>query len=150
MLVAVGAALVATFGYAIGLSYARRRFPGVAPTTIAFGQLAAASVILAPGALLTLPSVASVEAVGAVVALGFVSTAFAWPLLFRLAARVGPTATSTVTFLAPVFGVAWGALLLGEPIGPGLAVGAALVLTSLTLVFGVRLPRAWRPAPAAA
>jgi hypothetical protein len=41
-------------------------------------------------------------------------------------------------------------MLLGEPIGPGLAVGAALVLTSLTLVFGVRLPRAWRPAPAAA
>jgi len=150
MLLAVGAALVATFGYAIGLSYARRRFAGDDPLMISFGQLAAASVILAPGALLTLPSSASGEAMGSVLALGLVSTALAWPLVFRLAAPVGPTATSTVTFLAPVFGTAWGALLLHEPIGPGLAVGAVLVLVSLLLLFGIRLPRPLRAAPATA
>ena len=141
-LLAVAAMLGATSSYAVGLSYARRRFPAVPPIHSAAGQTIAASAWLAPAALLTLPAeTPSVAALGSILALGLLCTALAWPILFRLLGRFGPTATSTVTFLAPVFGVTWGGLFLGEPIGPELLPGAALVATSLLLIFDVRLPR---------
>jgi drug/metabolite transporter (DMT)-like permease len=140
--VAVLASIGATFGYAVGLTYSRRRFHGQPPMTVAFGQLVAATAILAPGALLTLPaSVPPTDALLAVLALGLLCTAVAWPILFQLVAAIGPTASSTVTFLVPAFGIAWGALFLGESIGPGTLIGAALVLVSVGLVLEVRLPR---------
>ena len=37
--------------------------------------------------------------------------------------------------------VLWGALFLGEPVGPDLVVGFALIIVSLALVLGLPLPR---------
>lgn len=137
-LVAIGACLVAVTGYALGFTYARRRLPHVDPITISLGQLIGAALVLAPGAILTRPVTApSVDAIAALVALALFSTALAWPLLFRLVAAIGPTASSTVTFLAPAFGIAWGAIVLGEPVGASLLIGAALILTSVGLVVGL-------------
>ena len=102
-----------------------------------------AALILAPGAIATLPAVPpGLDVLLALVALATFSTALAWPLFFRLVGAIGPTASSTVTFLAPAFGIAWGALLLGESIGPSLLVGAVLVLASVALVVGIRPPNA--------
>ncbi len=149
-LLAVAAMLGATSGYAIGLTYARRRFHGVAPMTQAVGQLAAATVILAPLAAVTMPaSVVSLNAIGSIMALAVLCTAVAWPLLFRLLARVGPTATATVTFLVPIFGIAWGAIFLGESIGPELLAGSVLIAVSLALIFDARLPAFARIRPIA-
>jgi drug/metabolite transporter (DMT)-like permease len=55
-------------------------------------------------------------------------------------ATIGPTASSTVTFLAPAFGIAWGAIVLHEPLGLSLIVGAVLILLGIALIVGVRLP----------
>jgi drug/metabolite transporter (DMT)-like permease len=138
-LVAIAACLVAVSAYAVGFTFARRRLPHLDPLTISLGQLLGAAVVLAPGALLTLPTTApGLDVVLALVALATFSTALAWPLLFRLVATIGPTASSTVTFLAPAFGIAWGALVLGEPVGPSLFVGTVLILTSVGLVVGLR------------
>ena len=140
-LLAIGACILATIGYALGFTYARRRLPGVNPLTISLGQLLGASVVLAPGALLTMPTSApGMDVLAAIVALATFSTALAWPLLFRLMAAIGTTASSTVTFLAPAFGIAWGALILSEPVGLSLGVGAALILASVALVVGFKLP----------
>lgn len=142
-LVAVVAMLGATMGYAIGLTYARQRFAPMPPLTAAVGQLAAATVMLAPLALATLPAaVPSAAAIGSILTIGILCTAVAWPLLFRLLGRFGPTATSTVTFLAPAFGIAWGGLFLAEPVGLEMLPGSVLVAASLVLIFGVRVP--WR------
>lgn len=71
-----GASVVATSGYDVGLTDSRRRFAGHPPLTVAFGQLVAATVILAPGALLTVPrGVPSVDVVAAVFGLGLLCTA---------------------------------------------------------------------------
>jgi drug/metabolite transporter (DMT)-like permease len=82
-------------------------------------------------------------ALASIAALGIVCTGLAFVLWFRLLRRVGPVAAVTVTLLAPVFGVAWGALFLGEPLTPGLLVGAAAVLAGVTLITrpgGQRVP----------
>ena len=56
-------------------------------------------------------------------------------------------ATSTVTFLNPVFGALWGALFLAETISPTFLAGAFLVFVSLVLIFDIPLP-AWFPGTA--
>jgi hypothetical protein len=76
----------------------------------------------------------------AVAALGVFSTAVAYLLYFRLLERIGPTRTSTVTYLLPIFGVLWGALFLGEAVTAGMAAGFGLVLASVVLVNEVRIP----------
>ena len=53
---------------------------------------------------------------------------------------MGPTKTLTVTILAPCFGLLWGALFLHEPVGLGTLAGLAVVLTSVVLVTGLRVP----------
>jgi drug/metabolite transporter (DMT)-like permease len=45
-----------------------------------------------------------------------------------------------VTFIVPAFGIAWGAIALGERVGIELIAGFALVMVSLVLVLGLRLP----------
>ena len=51
--------------------------------------------------------------------------------------RTSATAASTVTFIVPAFAILWGAIALGEPVGPELVVGFALIMVSLALVLGV-------------
>jgi drug/metabolite transporter (DMT)-like permease len=137
--VAIGACLLAVTGYAVGFTFARRRLPHLDPVTISFGQSMWAAIVLMPGAVLTLPAVApGPEVILALVALATLSTALAWPLLFKLVAAIGPTASSTVTLLAPAFGIVWGAFVLGEPIGPTLLVGTSLILVSVGLIAGLR------------
>jgi drug/metabolite transporter (DMT)-like permease len=60
-------------------------------------------------------------------------------MYFHLLASVGPTKSSTVTYLLPLFGMVWGALFLHEPVTSGMLVGMALVLGSVLLVNDVRV-----------
>lgn len=79
----------------------------------------------------------------ALVALGVVCTGVAYLLYFQLIGRIGPTRTLTVTFLIPVFGVLWGAVFLGEPVGWTLLLGGAAVLAGIGLTnTRIALPRA--------
>jgi drug/metabolite transporter (DMT)-like permease len=71
--------------------------------------------------------------------LTLLSTTVAYLLYFRLIESVGPTKTLTVTFLIPVFGLLFGVLLLGEPVGVGTLVGTGIILYSVALVTEVRL-----------
>ena len=99
----LGAAL--SYGFS-GVFGRRFKTMGIPPLATAAGQVTASSVILLPAALLvdrpwtlampsTAPSCRSL-------ALGLVSTAFAYLLFFRLLARAGATNVGLVTFLIPV------------------------------------------------
>jgi drug/metabolite transporter (DMT)-like permease len=68
-------------------------------------------------------------------ALGLVCGAVAYLLYFRLIADIGATGALTVTYLIPVFGVAWGALFLGETISASMLAGAALVVLGTVCVL---------------
>jgi drug/metabolite transporter (DMT)-like permease len=155
-LTGVVAAAAGAACYGIALTYMQRRMGSQPPLQLALGQLIAASALLAPGAVASAGAATlTAEAAIAVAGLAILSTAIAWPLLFRVNRDVGPLATSTVTFLNPIFGTLWGALFLAETVSPAFLVGSVLVFVSLALVLDLRprdrLRQAWRrPAMAAA
>jgi drug/metabolite transporter (DMT)-like permease len=137
----VASAVVGAASYGVALTYIRRRMAPQPPLQLAFGQLVLGAAMLLPLAALSAGEVeVTGEAVVAILGLGLLSTAIAWPLLFRLNRDVGPLATSTVTFLNPVFGTLWGALFLAEAVSSGFLAGAALVFVSLALILELRLP----------
>jgi drug/metabolite transporter (DMT)-like permease len=73
----------------------------------------------------------------AVVVLALVSTAIGYLLYFSLIANVGPTRALTVTFLAPVFGVLWGSIFLGEVLTVSTVLGFAIILLGTGFVTGI-------------
>ena len=71
--------------------------------------------------------------------LGVLCTGIAYWLFFRLIQRVGPARASTTTYLVPIFGVAWGWLLLGEM--PTLTMVASAVLILGSVILSQREPK---------
>lgn len=140
VLLSVAAMLAASLSYAIGGVYVKRTFAGVPPLAMAIGQHAGAALLLLPLAAASLPEEAPpLPAALCALALTLLSTVLAYLLYFRLIQNVGPTKTLTVTFLIPVFGLLFGVLLLGEPVGLGTLVGLGIILYGVALVTEVRL-----------
>lgn len=138
VILSVGAMLVASLGYALGSVYAKRTFMGSSPLAIATGQLTAASLLMMPLAAASVPDERpSTIVVLSVLGLALPSTALAYMLYFRLISNVGPTSTSTVTLLVPLFGLVFGVVLLDEPVGLGTIAGLILILSSVTLITGL-------------
>ncbi|HEY4555266.1 MAG TPA: DMT family transporter, partial [Lysobacter sp.] len=71
--------------------------------------------------------------------LGVLCTGAAFVMYYRLIARVGAARASTVTYLVPLFGVAWAWWLLGETPTLRMTVAAVLILGSVAL--SQRAPR---------
>ena len=139
-LLAFGAGLLAAFSYAIAGTYVRRSTGGIAPLDLAAGQLLAGAVVLLPVAIVSgAPGALRIDGAVSLGLMALVSTALAWPLFFRVSARTNATTASTATFIVPLFGIVWGSLILGEPIGPQLVGSFAVVLVSLVLVLPVPL-----------
>jgi drug/metabolite transporter (DMT)-like permease len=138
-----GAILVGSASYAIGGLYARRSMKGVPVTVSAVGQSAGGLVLVLPFAAFALPErLPSLHVMGALAGLGVIGTGFSLLLYFRLIANVGPTRTSTVTYLVPVWALLYGALLLGEGITARSVLGLVLILAGVAGVSGIfRLPR---------
>jgi drug/metabolite transporter (DMT)-like permease len=88
-------------------------------------------VVLAPP-----PSLPEAHVIFSVLVLGVVCTGFAFLLFFRLVQDIGAGAALTVTFLIPVFGIAWGCMFLGERIGWNTVAGSILIVAGTALVAG--------------
>ena len=141
VLVSVIAMLAASASYALAGIYIRKRMMDVSKPTLVLGQqLGAAAWLLLPAFVQVPQANVSGNAAVAVIALALLCTALAYPLYFHLIASVGPTRTTTVTYLIPVFGTAWGALFLHEPVTRGMVIGLTLILGSVLLVNDVRFP----------
>jgi len=136
-LAVLGAALSYGFSGVFG-----RRFKtlGIPPLVAAAGQVTASSCILLPVSLVvdrpwTLP-MPSMGAVLSILALAFVSTAFAYLIFFRLLARAGATNVGLVTFLIPVSAILLGVLILGESLEWRHMAGMVLIAGGLMLIDG--------------
>lgn len=131
---AVAAGGLASFFYGVGLNLVRRHLSGLPPAAVAAATLGCATLLVLPFALATWPAQPVTPlAWGSAVALGVLCTGTAFVLYYRLVARIGPTRASTVTYLIPLFGVAWAWWLLGEPVTWTMAVAGAVILGSVAL-----------------
>lgn len=117
-----------------------RSFKGLDPIMPAAGSLLCGALVLLPLSLVldrpwTLaPSMQSIQAL---VALSLVSTALAFVIYFRLIARLGSVATTSVAYLRVPTGVLIGMVFLGEALVPTAWAGLALVIAG---VMAMTLP----------
>lgn len=137
-LVASLAALLATFLYGVAASTSKRFLSGVNVLVVAAGSLFFGTIALIPFAALNLPQqMPGSDAWFSVIMLGVICTGVAYLLFFNLLDQVGMTKTLSVTYMIPVFGIFWGALLLGEQLSFNLLIGGSLVLLGVGLTTGV-------------
>jgi drug/metabolite transporter (DMT)-like permease len=102
-----------------------------------------------PLALATMPD--HVPRAGTLVSmmlLGTVGTGVAFALFYALIADVGAARATLVTYIVPVFAVAYGALLLSEPITAGAVGGMVLIVAGSYLAGSSRSGPSRSSAPA--
>ena len=138
----IGAALC----YALGGFVVKRRYAHLSPLATSTISISAATVLIAPLGLATLPDASpGGRALLALLALGGLGTALAFVIFYNLVAAVGAGRASLVSYLAPGVALFYGAWLLDEPVTWAALAGSALILGGVALASSPR-----RAAPAAA
>lgn len=136
------ACLIATSCYGFSGYLARRWIAnrgGLDAKIVAFGSQLGATLFLLPffGYSVTFNSVASwsnSEVWLSLLALGFICTALAYILYFKLLADIGPMRSLSVTFLIPPFGILWSYLVLGEQLNKEFYYGGVIVAIAIWLI----------------
>jgi len=126
--------------YGVAFVYTRRFLTnrGLSALALSAAQLSMAALLL----LLAAPVVAatpvrlSPSVVGSVVVLGAVGTGFAYLLYYRLITEAGAMSASMVTYLIPVVSVILGVVVLSEPLGWNVFVGAGIVIVGVAVAEG--------------
>ncbi len=131
---AVAAGTSAAFLYGIGANMVKRHLTGLPAGAVAAATLSCAALLSLPFAVASWPAhsipVVSWLSAGA---LGVLGSGLAYTLYYRLIQRVGAARASTVTYIVPLFGVAWAWLLLGEPLTVPMFIAGTLILGSVAL-----------------
>jgi drug/metabolite transporter (DMT)-like permease len=137
----VVSALAVTFSalcYAAAAIYSARTLERVPPLVSALAALTFAALALLPFALVQLPShFPSWEVIGSLLALGVGGTGVAYVLYYALLAGAGASRAILITYLVPAIALAYGVLLLGEPLRAAAVGGLALVLAGVALGTGL-------------
>ncbi len=134
-LLLIGAAI----SYAFSGVFARKYVTGFRPMVPAFIEVTFAMLMVAAGAVVFenpvgLIGALPMQGIVAVVWLGLFGSGLAYIAFFRLIGAWGPTRTSLVAYMLPIWGIALGFLVLNEPIQQGLILGTALVIAGIAFV----------------
>jgi len=134
---AVLACLGATLCYALSLNITRS-FKHVEATALAAIALTGAAVVSIPLALAVegVPHIARAETWCAMLAIGLLSTAFTFQIMYRILPRVGATNFATTTFIAPISALILGVTILGETILPIQLLGMGVIFFGLLFIDG--------------
>lgn len=136
--IAIGSGVLATFFYAWSAIYTKLRLSGINSLALATGSQLGGSLVLLPLAYIFWPQQSpSVEAWLSAISLAALCSAFAYLLFFRLIADIGPARATTVTFIVPVFGMMWGALLLEEKLSTMMLTASGIILFGTCLATGI-------------
>ena len=135
---AMAACIAATLCYGVSPSLVKRHLADAPSLAVAAGSQLSASLFLAIPAVLAWPAVApSAHAWTMAAALAFFCTGLAYILFFRLIANAGGITAISVTYLVPLFAMAWGAIFLEELLSWPLIIGCAVVFAGTALATGV-------------
>ena len=131
--------VLVALSYALAIVLAGRGFPREDKPTLLAAALSVAAVLSLPASVADpgdgLPGPL---AVAALATLGLLGTGLAFVLFYRAIGSVGPERAALVTYLAPVFAVTYGVVLLGEDVGGATVVGLVLVLVGARVAAGRR------------
>ena len=140
------ACLLATVLYGYSASFTRRRLSGLPAMALATGSQLSTACALALPALWQWPTAGpSNSAWGAAIALSLLCTGVAYVLYFRLLERIGAASTMSVTYLIPMFAMAWGALVLHEQPSRSVMGAGTVILLGTALTTGLWPRRSTRP-----
>ena len=142
--------ILAAFGYAVAAWYLKRNLSGVEPVATVAGTQAIAALVTLPLGLTHIPGAApSLEAVASLVTLGVFCTGIAFVIFHTLVRTDGPSRASLVGYIAPVFSIFYGVVLLDEGFTVWTAAGLVLILGGSWLAAGGQLPARRRDVAAA-
>ena len=119
------------------------------PTAFAAIALTGAAIVAIPVAFITegAPVITRPETWAAAVAIGLLSTAFTFQIMYRILPRVGATNFATTTFIAPISALLIGVTVLGETVLPIQILGMFVIFFGLLFIDG-RIRKIWHRAPA--
>jgi drug/metabolite transporter (DMT)-like permease len=140
--VAVVEVLLVALGYATAPLIAARKLADVPALPMTAACLSLGALVWLPAAIVTWPSrVPSGRALGALVALGVICTAFAFLVFFALIREAGTSRAMVFTYVNPAVAVAAGVAFLSEPFTVTIAASFALILAgSLLATWTARTP----------
>jgi drug/metabolite transporter (DMT)-like permease len=134
--VGTGAVVLASVSYAVGNLYAGRRMDAGGPV-LAAASMVVAFVVLAPLALVSLPShVPGWKPLLSAVALGVLGTAIAQVMSYRMISIWGSSRSVLVAYMLPAFALFYGAIFLSEPLTWQKLCGLGLILAGVGLGSG--------------
>ena len=136
--IAVGALVLAAFGYGVGPIIIDRKLRGVPPLGVIAASLALAALLYAPFAAMTWPAHATPAALASIAGLGIVCTAIAFLLFFALIAEAGPARATVIAYVNPVVAVILGVAFLQEPFTIAMVLGSIMVIAGSILATTVR------------
>lgn len=119
--------VAASMGYAVGGFALKRFFSGFQPLALVAATMSASAVMTLPLFLIDLPGHLGLDTVGAISALGLGGTGIAFVIYYTLNHAIGPTRTSLVAYIAPIFALVYGVTLLDESFSVATAVGVVLI-----------------------
>jgi drug/metabolite transporter (DMT)-like permease len=132
---ALAAALAASLCFAVSGVAAKALGRDTPAAVLGTGVLLVGTAVNVPLTMLSPPPGVTLFALANAVLLGLFASALATVLYLRLIKEIGPTRSMTVTFLIPVWGIFWSAVLLGEPVNAAMLGACALVLVGTALVI---------------
>ena len=148
------AIVVASLSYAAANHFVQHNFSQTMPVLVTTASSVMGAVILLPFAAFQWPEeMPSWKAIGSIVVLGVLGTAFALLLFYRLLTTYGAARASLVTYLLPPVALVYGVLILDEQVTLNAALGLVLILAGVALGSGAlfgRLRRGREPEAEAA
>lgn len=143
----VSLSILAALFLAIGGVYSSKKFTTDTSLDLAIGQQIAAGVLLLPITIIFTPNITNIaiekNIILAIICLAIFCTALAYMLYFYLIHAVGSVKTLSVTFLVPIFGIIFGALLLNESISLRTILGVAIILLGIIFVTDIKLKKSY-------
>ncbi len=128
------AVVLAALSYSAAGIFASRQLRDTEPLVVAAGSMIGAAILTAPFGIATLPgSVPGWKEMASVAVLGVVGTGIAYVLYFVMLREAGASRSILVTYLVPPVALAYGVLLLGEPLQVAAVAGLALILGGVAL-----------------
>ncbi len=131
---AVAAGVTAAFLYGVGANLVRKYLVGLPPAAVAAATLSGSAIVVLPFAIAQWPSHSiPMHSWLSGAALGVLCTGVAYAMYYRLIQRVGAGRAVMVTYLVPLFAVAWAWLVLDEPLTIAMGVAGVLIVGSVAM-----------------